>query len=76
MAPRQTYFPLITEKVQKYLSEFISPSLKTNEIWLDYKGTPLKWHYPIGLLFDLYVSDGSENSANLPWCLNVHFDVK
>lgn len=74
MAPRQTYFPLITDKVQKYLSDYVSPSLKNNEIWLDHKGTPLKWNYPIGLLFDLYVNEGSENPSNLPWCLNVHFD--
>jgi hypothetical protein len=37
-------------------------------MWLDYVGLPLKWHYPIGVLFDLYASQ-----LSLPWSLSVHF---
>ncbi|MBZ3887515.1 Autophagy protein 5 [Sciurus carolinensis] len=39
-----------------------------SEIWFEYEGTPLKWHYPIGLLFDLLAS-----SSALPWNITVHF---
>lgn len=74
MAPRHAYFPLLTDKVHKYLADFVSPALKNNEIWLDYKGVPIKWNYPVGLLFDMHTSD-QDNTATLPWCLNVHFDV-
>ena len=39
-----------------------------SEILFEYEGTPLKWHYPIGLLFDLLAS-----SSALPWNITVHF---
>ena len=46
---------------------------------------PLKWHYPVGLLFDLYAGatpasktaiggdESSENDSKIPWRLVVHF---
>jgi len=37
-------------------------------MWIDYKGKPLKWHYPVGVLFDLLCSE-----TELPWALTVHF---
>ena len=75
MVSRQTYFPLITEKVQKYFSDYVASSNKNNEIWIDYNGTPLKWHYPVGLLYDLNANEVYENTLNIPWCVNVHFEV-
>ena len=74
MVSRQTYFPLVLDKVQRHFSDSVSTSLKQNELWLDYNGTPLKWHYPVGLLYDLYANEASANtSSNLPWTVNVHF---
>lgn len=46
---------------------------------------PLKWHYPVGLLFDLYAgaapasktattgSESPEDGSSLPWRVTVHF---
>ena len=34
-------------------------------MWFSYKGTPLKWHYPIGVLYDL-VAYGT-----LPWHITL-----
>ena len=45
MVSRQSYFPLILEKVQRHFSEFVSQTKKNNEIWLDYKGINLKWYF-------------------------------
>lgn len=75
MVARQTYFPLVIDKkkIQSHFSNYVSTAVKTNEVWLDYNGTALKWHYPVGLLFDLYANEGIGTSANIPWCLNVHF---
>jgi autophagy-related protein 5 len=72
LVPRQSYFFLIKEKIQRYFSEYVSPAIKNNEIWLDFNGLPLKWHYPIGLLFDLYANN---EISNLPWSIFIHFEV-
>lgn len=91
MVSRQSYFPLVLDKVQRHFADFVSQTKKNNEIWLDFNGNNLKWyltfktffslfylielrHYPIGLLYDLYANEGPE-LQNIPWILNVHFDV-
>lgn len=38
-------------------------------MWLEFNGMPLKWHYPIGVLLDIYFND-----IQLPWNIVVHFD--
>lgn len=66
LAPRCTYLPLVTAKVLKH---FQSTGADTEEeMWFDFSGQPLKWHYPIGVLFDFYGSP-----SQLPWSLTVHF---
>ncbi|XP_041350590.1 autophagy protein 5-like [Gigantopelta aegis] len=67
LVPRQSYFPLVTDKVVRYLSKWVKEE-DQQEMWLEYENQPLKWHYPIGVLFDLYGAD-----ASLPWNIKVHF---
>ncbi|RUS71432.1 hypothetical protein EGW08_020815 [Elysia chlorotica] len=67
LVPRLSYFPLVTDKVVKHLSKHVDRD-NQGEMWLEYEGQALKWHYPIGLLFDLFGS-----KADLPWNLTVHF---
>ncbi|KJE93513.1 hypothetical protein CAOG_04292 [Capsaspora owczarzaki ATCC 30864] len=66
LAPRCSYLPLVTTKVKKH---FQSTGTDTeDEMWFDYAGQALKWHYPIGVLFDFYGSP-----SQLPWSVTVHF---
>ena len=65
----QTYFPIITEKIERHFVKDVEKEL-IDEIWLEYEGQPLKWHYPVGLLYDLYAQD-----SQLPWNITVHFQV-
>lgn len=39
-------------------------------MWLEFNGIPIKWHFPIGLLFDLHMAQ----EVQLPWNIIVHFD--
>ncbi|NXD08222.1 ATG5 protein, partial [Nothocercus nigrocapillus] len=67
LLPRISYLTLVTDKVKKHFQKVMRQE-EVSEIWFEYEGTPLKWHYPIGLLFDLHAS----NTA-LPWSITVHF---
>lgn len=69
LIPRLSYFPLVSDKVRKHFLRFVSNELQDGEMWMDSNGTPLKWHYPIGVLFDLLVG----GDAILPWPITVHF---
>jgi autophagy-related protein 5 len=66
LVPRCSYLPLCTEKLRKHFNAPLVQA-KENELWFDYKGVPLKWNTPVGVLFDAMVSDA------LPWQITVHF---
>jgi autophagy-related protein 5 len=52
-------------QVKKHFQRYIEDE---ENVWYSYNETPLKWHFPIGLLFDLLVTDDV-----LPMQINVHF---
>lgn len=70
MVPRVSYFPLVTDKVRKHFLKYTANDKQEQELWVEYNGQPLKWHYPIGVLYDLM----HEPEDFLPWNLTVHFD--
>lgn len=68
----------------------IDPSVPPHDGWFSFENVPLKWHYPVGLLYDLFSganpSQGptyrgreeyqpGEASNVLPWRLTLHFSV-
>ncbi|XP_060572782.1 autophagy protein 5-like [Ruditapes philippinarum] len=65
MVPRHSYLPMVTEKISKHFAQYVDKE-KTGEMWIDFEGQPLKWHNPVGVLYDLY-------GISLPWKLTVHF---
>ena len=75
MLPRQSYLPIVTEKVKKHFAKFVSPELADNAIWFELDGTPLKWHLPIGVLFDQQTIILDNNSGlTPPWAITIHYD--
>jgi len=72
MLPRMSYLPLVTEKVK---SHFSPNAEHKGPIWFSHKKIPLRWHLPIGLLFDMLGSRQHEVSpgSRLPWSITVHF---
>jgi len=72
MLPRMSYLPLTTEKLVKHFQNK-SKSRLSSSLWLDYRGTALKWHHPIGALFDKLKGVPLDNDEGLPWKLTVHF---
>ncbi|CAO1615761.1 unnamed protein product [Parajaminaea phylloscopi] len=54
-ARRSSYLPLLISQVKEQLIDLVVPdgsSVKDEELWFEYRGVPLKWHWPIGLLYD------------------------
>ncbi|KAL8737790.1 MAG: hypothetical protein Q9181_001353 [Wetmoreana brouardii] len=87
--PRLSYLPLLLPRLHAFFSSFlIDPNVRSHEGWFSYENVPLKWHYPVGLLYDLFSgaspaqasnSDRDEHSpprrqpSSLPWQLTLHF---
>ncbi|GAA5842213.1 hypothetical protein JCM9279_002820 [Rhodotorula babjevae] len=58
-APRIAYLPLILAEVRKYFLDLVlddnsAASLRNDDLWFEADETPLKWHWPIGLLYDYH----------------------
>ena len=43
LVPRQSYLPLVTDKVQRHFLKYVDPE-SHGEMWLEYNGQPLKWY--------------------------------
>ncbi|KAI2891081.1 hypothetical protein CBS76997_8312 [Aspergillus niger] len=85
--PRISYLPSLLPRLRAFFaSSLIDPSSRPHEGWFSFEGVPLKWHYPVGLLYDLYAGadPASKGGAEtdlvsttdedpLPWRLVVHF---
>ncbi|GKV20323.1 hypothetical protein SLEP1_g30468 [Rubroshorea leprosula] len=66
LAPRLGYLPLLAPLIKPHFSATLPPGVDT--IWFEYKGLPLKWYIPTGVLFDLLCAEPER-----PWNLTVHF---
>eukprot|EP00465_Bigelowiella_longifila_P006315 CAMPEP_0185252622 /NCGR_PEP_ID=MMETSP1359-20130426/1657_1 /TAXON_ID=552665 /ORGANISM="Bigelowiella longifila, Strain CCMP242" /LENGTH=306 /DNA_ID=CAMNT_0027834843 /DNA_START=35 /DNA_END=955 /DNA_ORIENTATION=- len=73
LLPRMSYLPLVTTSVRDHFVNY-APAIR-GDLWFDFDGKPLKWHYPIGVLFDLVHNCGDKNSSatKLPLEITVHF---
>ncbi|CAI0449148.1 unnamed protein product [Linum tenue] len=66
LAPRIGYLPLLLPLIKPYFSSTLPPGVDT--VWFEYKGLPLKWYIPTGVLFDLLCAEPER-----PWNLTIHF---
>jgi autophagy-related protein 5 len=55
---RLSYLSALYTEIDKFLDELQMDTLNLSQLWFTSKDAPVKWHYPIGLIFDLYSTDG------------------
>lgn len=65
---RNLYWPLQYGVIAAYFSRHV-PENAAKPLWLAYKGTPIKWNLPVGVLYDL-----TFHGTDTIWPLTVHFD--
>jgi autophagy-related protein 5 len=61
-APRISYLPLLLQEIKTdllalMLDASISDTIKDEDYCFTYEGTPLRWHWPIGLLYDYHTAN-------------------
>ncbi|KAI9852164.1 MAG: autophagy protein 5 [Thelocarpon superellum] len=56
-APRLTYLPFLLPRLHGFFANSLiedAASVAPEDGWFSFEGVPLKWHYPVGLLYDLF----------------------
>ena len=59
--PRQSYLPLVTDKVQRHFLKYVDPE-SHGEMWLEYNGQPLKWY--VTLLTQMWPNEKNMTMLN------------
>lgn len=53
--PRLSYLAFLLPQIRTFFdSSLINPDAQAHDAWISIEGVPMKWHYPLGLLYDLY----------------------
>lgn len=75
--PRLSYLPLLLPRLHAFFGLLLIADPATTPVhdgYFTYDSVPLKWHLPIGLLYDIYVLSSSPESVSpLPFKLTLHF---
>ncbi|KAI4719677.1 putative autophagy protein Apg5 [Aureobasidium sp. EXF-10727] len=79
--PRLSYLASLLPRLHAFFSpHLINPSIPFQTAWLSYENVALKYHYPIGLLYDLFSGatpsnpeDDIEDQQSLPWRLVLRY---
>ena len=87
--PRLSYLPFLLPRLHAFFNpSLINPDVIPYDGWFSFEDVPLKWQYPLGLLYDLFsgaspsqasdmeIHDHSSSGGTeeqLPWRLTLHF---
>ena len=78
MFPRLSYLPLLLPRLYDFFAGFLIADASQIDAYSGYfthETVPLKWHLPLGLLYDIHVFPGLVGDLSpLPFKLVLHFD--
>jgi hypothetical protein len=74
MIPRMSYFPLLLARVVEYFEKYAPPTLgigsndatknRVRNVWFESNGVPLRWHLPVGVLYDVLMKAKEKDFEN------------
>ncbi|KAK9463818.1 autophagy protein Apg5-domain-containing protein [Lipomyces oligophaga] len=81
-AHRLSYLPFLFERVLAFFKPYLRDpeSASSYEWWFEFEDVPLRWNWPIGLLYDLLtgldpaLEDIADHDWHLPWSITIHFN--
>ncbi|KAI8897772.1 autophagy protein Apg5-domain-containing protein [Globomyces pollinis-pini] len=62
---RSSYLYLILPSLMEYCEKLNQPGLDVSKCWFEYNNIPLKWHLPVGLLYDQF-------ELSSPWKIQLN----
>lgn len=87
--PRVSYLPFLLPRLHTFFNQsLINPDGIPYDGWFSFEDVPLKWQYPLGLLYDLFSGAPPSQASDLdiqdrslvegleeglPWRLTLHF---
>jgi len=71
--PRTTLLAAIQQSVRNVFTPHIPDSGRPLQTWCTLKGTPVPWHLPVGVLYDIEVAEGTTPAIG-PLILTAEFD--
>lgn len=69
---RMSYLPCFFPSIVRYFQHY-KLDLGTTPIWLEYEDVPLKWHLPVGLLYDYLHLPSASSESRHEWILTLRY---
>ncbi|SCZ88911.1 BZ3500_MvSof-1268-A1-R1_C048g00175 [Microbotryum saponariae] len=68
-ASRISYLPLLLHDIKAHfldlaLDQATAATINLHDLWFEHNGVPLKWHWPIGLLYDYHSASSASSSSS------------
>ena len=78
MQPRMSYLFLLTPQINEFYAEYLDMySFTKDDFWYSYKGQPLRFDIPLGVIYDTLAeidkSNNGSNLASLPFKITFHY---
>eukprot|EP01095_Lingulamoeba_sp_RSL-Kostka_P009260 TRINITY_DN318_c1_g1_i1.p1 TRINITY_DN318_c1_g1~~TRINITY_DN318_c1_g1_i1.p1 ORF type:complete len:226 (+),score=62.03 TRINITY_DN318_c1_g1_i1:49-726(+) len=69
LAQRNGYLALLSDEIKQHFLQFFNEGdIDDDIVWFSYGDAPLKWHFPTGVLFDMF-----DRQQDIPWKIEAHF---
>lgn len=74
MQPRMSYLFLITPQLVEFFAEYLDMlNVSKDDYWYSYRGEPLRFDIPLGVLYDTLIHKTNEDDSSLPFKITLNY---